>query len=78
VSDWLTKIVVGVTLTQFNAIPDWLKDYATYFKPNLGGFNNAEAFAVGLLIYYLTVGFMGGYLLTRLYLKKELEEAEES
>jgi hypothetical protein len=78
VSDWLTKIVVGVTLTQLNSIPTWLKDYAKSLKDNLGGFPNAKAFAAGLLIYYLTVGFMGGYLLTRLYLTKELKEAEES
>ncbi len=77
VSDWLTKIVVGVTLTQLNTIPDRLKGYAKSFASNLGGFPNAEAFAVGLLIYYLTVGFMGGYLLTRLYLKKEFEKAEK-
>ncbi len=78
VSDWLTKIVVGVSLTQIHSIPQWLKDYAKSLSSNLGGFPNAQAFAVGLLIYYLTFGFLSGYLLTRLYLKDELEEAERA
>jgi hypothetical protein len=78
VSDWLTKIVVGVGLTQIHSMPDWLKKYADAVAPSLGpsSFTNARALAVGILIYYLTLGFLSGYLLTRLYLTKELEEAE--
>jgi hypothetical protein len=77
VSDWLTKIVVGVGLTQLNTIPGWLKEYAKAVSPNLGGFSNSPALAIGMLVYYLALGILSGYLLTRLYLTKELEEVEE-
>lgn len=76
ISDWLTKILVGVGLTQVRSIPDALTDYANATAPALGGFDASGAFSIGLLVYYLVVGFVIGYLLTRLYLPGAFRQAD--
>src|SRR5690242_13820196 len=37
ISDWLTKILVGVGLTQMGEIPNYLRDGASYLASALGG-----------------------------------------
>ncbi len=68
VSDWLTKIIVGVGLTQIAQIPAKMKQLASYLSPGLGGTDNSQIFAMALLVYFLACGFLIGYLWTRLYL----------
>jgi tetratricopeptide (TPR) repeat protein len=65
ISDWLTKILVGVGLTQLQHIPDELKRMAAYFQTGLG--NNAPVTLV-ILLNSMVFGFFSGYLLTRLFL----------
>lgn len=77
ISDWLTKILVGVGLTQLGSLPEVLKRYAAYAVPGLGNYANSGIFAVGLLIYYLTFGFLSGFLLTKLYLAGAIRKAEK-
>ena len=50
ISDWLTKILVGVGLTQITSLPGVLKKYAVFAAPGLGGFSNSGIFAIGLFI----------------------------
>jgi tetratricopeptide (TPR) repeat protein len=69
ISDWLTKILVGLGLTQIKIIPDKLKGAAEYVAGGLGGQKEKE-FALGLIIYFSVVGFLAGYLLTRLILQR--------
>ena len=76
ISDWLTKILVGVGLTQISSLPEALQNYAGYASPGLGNFPGNEAFALALLIYYLIGGFLIGYLWTRLALAPALRQAD--
>lgn len=76
ISDWLTKILVGVGLTQIGAIPGGVAKYADATAPALGGFSGSAVFSVALLIYFVIVGFLTGYLLTRLYLGPALRRAD--
>lgn len=68
ISDWLTKILVGVGLTQLTKIPDRLHQIATYLAPGLGASEDGSSLAVCIVIFYLTCGFLIGYLWTRLFL----------
>jgi hypothetical protein len=65
ISDWLTKILVGVGLTQLQHIPEKLKGMASYFQYGMG--SNAPVTLV-ILLNAMVYGFFAGYLLTRLFL----------
>src|ERR1700733_5605774 len=65
ISDWLTKILVGVGLTQLDKIPHKLMGLAEYFGPGVGG--NAPV-TLAILLNSMVFGFFAGYLLTRLFL----------
>ncbi len=76
ISDWLTKILVGVSLTQIGSLPGWLKKYAQFAAPGLGSYPNSQIFAIGIFIYYIVVGFLCGFLLTRLAIAGAIREAD--
>lgn len=69
ISDWLTKIIVGVTLTQIPKILAHLHMIAQIIAGSFGG-DSRISFAYALMTYFSVSGFLGGYLLTRLYLQK--------
>jgi hypothetical protein len=75
ISDWLTKILVGVGLTQIGQVPTIYGQIATFFGPAIGG-DIGGTVAVCLTIFFPIVGFMIGYLWTRLYLGEELVLAD--
>jgi hypothetical protein len=77
VSDWLTKIIVGVSLVQFRAILSKLTGVATYLSKGLGGADGSEAFAATLLVYFAVSGFVFGFLWARLYLPKWFDDADD-
>lgn len=76
ISDWLTKILVGVGLTQISSIPEAIQKYTAYVSPGLGGFQTTSVFAASLPLYFLVCGFLLSYLWTRRYLAGELREAD--
>ena len=69
ISDWLTKILVGLGLAELRSVPARLRDTAAYVAGALGG-PREQHFALALVVYFTVVGFMGGYLLTRLFLQR--------
>lgn len=76
ISDWLTKILVGVGLTQISALPGGIQKYADFAAAGLGARPASKAFAVAILIFYSVCGFLIGYLWTRLYLAGALRQAD--
>ena len=76
ISDWLTKILVGVGLTQIAQLPQALRKYADYAAVGLGGFQSSEIFALALLIYFAICGFLVGFLATRLKLPGAYAQAD--
>lgn len=76
ISDWLTKILVGVGLTQIASIPSSLRRVAEYIGPGLGNFDSSRVFAVALLLFCLIDGFLIGYLWTRIYMLRILRKAD--
>ncbi len=78
ISDWLTKIIVGLGLVNLKEIPPKIQQTAEYIAPQIANLANKEtdkiviASAISLtnsiMIYSSIIGFIGGYLVTRVYL----------
>lgn len=78
ISDWLTKILVGVGLTQISNLDEILTKFGAYASAGLGSTNSASVFAACLFSYFLVDGFLIGYLWTRLYLGRALTVADSA
>ncbi|MEV0132515.1 hypothetical protein AB0H83_29130 [Dactylosporangium sp. NPDC050688] len=76
ISDWLTKILVGVGLTQFAAIASFGGRVVDSVAPALGGGPAAKVFAGALLVYAIGFGFVTGWLYTRLLLGGAMAAAD--
>ncbi|HEX6369255.1 MAG TPA: hypothetical protein VF006_10000 [Longimicrobium sp.] len=68
VSDWLTKIIVGVGLVHLGQIGPAVKELSAHLAPGLGGGAVNQAFVSALLIYFVVCGFFSGYFWTRIFL----------
>jgi hypothetical protein len=78
ISDWLTKILVGVGLTQISDIPVALERYANYIGPSLSYYKesgNGKVFSIALLLFFLINGFLISYLWTRIYFRGALSDS---
>jgi hypothetical protein len=78
ISDWLTKILVGVGLTQISEIRDGLASLTTFAAQGLGPLDQGQVFAMALLSYSAVLGFLFGYLWTRLFLAGALRVADQA
>jgi hypothetical protein len=67
VSDWLTTLLLGATLVQIQPLAVWVSNLGTCMLPACNPVTPI------LVIYYLVLGFLGTYLITRLYLTYALE-----
>lgn len=67
ISDWLTKMLVGVGLVQLSRVPEFLDSLGQYWEAHLGE-AFPRPFAAGLAVYFGVIGFLLGYLWTRLAL----------
>jgi hypothetical protein len=79
ISDWLTKILVGVGLTQLSIIPTKLRQVTAFIAEGLSVGTNthgSHTFAFAIVMFYLTCGFLFGYLWTRLFLPSAFREAD--
>jgi len=76
ISDWLTKILVGVGLTQLMQVPSALESYAAHVGKALGPVQGADIFVGATSLYFVVSGFLGAYLWTRLKLGQALSEAD--
>lgn len=76
ISDWLTKILVGVGLTQFRALADAAGRLFRSLAPSFGGAAQGAAFAGALLVYSSALGFVVGWLFSRLFLGQAMAKAD--
>ncbi len=78
ISDWLTKIIVGLGLVNLNKIPPYLSNIAKILADGLcQPASSALAFACGIIVTYLILGFLFGYIITRLYLSSAFSVADQ-
>ena len=67
VSDWLTKIIIGISLVQFNKIVEHVYEFSAKIEPSIlpakQGSDGSVAFV--WLIFFFIAGFLFSYLWTR-------------
>jgi hypothetical protein len=78
ISDWLTKILVGVGLTQVREIGDKFLTLSGSVSRALGNTSGNRSFALSLILFFLVVGFLFSYLWTRLYLPGAFREKDQA
>lgn len=76
ISDWLTKIIVGVGLIQLATFPGKLKALAGYFAAAINSPNVSSSLVLAILGYFAIFGFLLGYLWARIYLTGEFTRVE--
>lgn len=81
-SDWLTKIIVGLTLIKLNTIIGWIdlsaKSFATVYVCNCGdGSQQFYVFGYGIIILYFLAGAGIFYVWARTNLSIILERSKE-
>jgi hypothetical protein len=76
ISDWLTKILVGVGLTQIGQLSGELQRLSNFLSPGLGGKPSAQSFGLVIVLYFSVSGFLISYLATRLLLGRLFLEAD--
>ncbi|MEO8569203.1 MAG: pYEATS domain-containing protein [Ginsengibacter sp.] len=65
ISDWLTKIIVGVGLTQLYNIPRFIIKIGGQFQINFGGGTWAVNVAIAIMGYFFVLGFLMIYFWTK-------------
>jgi hypothetical protein len=75
ISDWLTKIIVGVGLIQLKSVPDRLWQFGSMISGSLGT-GVPPGFGVALTLFFAPSGFLFGYLVTRLYVQAAFARAD--
>jgi hypothetical protein len=76
ISDWLTKIIVGVSLIEFRNIATFVDTVSSHAAVALGGYSTGYPFALSLSLFSLVDGFLLGYFWARFYLFALLVESE--
>jgi CheY-like chemotaxis protein len=66
ISEWLATILVGIGLTQLLKLPGALEAFGNKLKPALGNTDAAPWVAIGALLLYAIIGFLIGFLWTRI------------
>ncbi len=77
ISDWLTKILVGVGLTQLNEIPEKLAALSGWLGEGVPNHPETGRFALGAVAYSSAFGFLFGYIWTRVILSPMFRRADE-
>ncbi len=77
ISDWLTKIIVGLGLVNLAEIPYQLNEIARLLANELTP-KGQQAFALALIIYFSIMGLLFSYLFTRLFLQRAFARADLS
>ena len=77
ISDWLTKVVVGLTLVNARQLSRSLQGTADILANALGGRPADLAVALGLIVYFSAIGFLATYILTRLYLAQAFYQGDQ-
>src|SRR3972149_5580379 len=77
ISDWITKIIVGVSLVQLNQISGGITELGNTVSAGLDNHPSSFVFSVSTMIFYFVGGFLLAYLWSRIYLPKILRTSYE-
>ncbi len=81
VSDWITKTIVGVGLVEIKTLLHRFADLSTYAATTLGkpvsGYA-ADPAAGALIAYFSILGFLAGYLITRMFFQGAFNKVDRN
>ena len=77
ISDWLTKIIVGVGLVEVKSLPGAVQQLVTYTSQTIGG-NLTAGDSYAIILEQPILGFLVGYLTTRLVISRLIGQVEGS
>lgn len=82
ISDWLTKIIVGLGLIELRAVPERIHRAAVWMGQSISDkpateIESVASFCGAFIIFFSVVGFLAGYLLTRLYFSGAFSRADQ-
>lgn len=77
ISDWLTKIIIGVGLIELGAIGHWLEVFSREAGLGFGVGVLGQVYVLGGILYFWGAGFLLGYLWTRLSFGLAIKEADQ-
>jgi hypothetical protein len=80
ISDWLTKIIVGLGLTKLAKLPDYVTRLTWFVSHSIGEGHQAftQDVAFSLMTAFSICGFLMGYLMTRLFLQQAFDTTLQS
>lgn len=78
ISEWLTTLIVGLTLVQWRYVVDSFNSVSRYIATGLNpdDMQSNLSFASSIMLYFSVTGFLGAYLLTRTYLSRIFEKTD--
>lgn len=76
ISDWLTKIIVGLGIYELKKVPEFFRRLAAFLGPGFGDGPGSGALAVMLIVAFASSGFMLGYLLTVLFITRAIARVD--
>lgn len=77
ISDWLTKIIVGVGLVQLNKIPGMISNLGDMLKSNFGDGPWGRVASLSIVFYFSIFGFLIVYFWTRTDFTTILKKVDE-
>ncbi|MCY1073092.1 hypothetical protein [Archangium lansingense] len=80
VSDWLTKLLLGVGLVQLKELPDMVTAIAGYMATGLtasAGAGYTQSLAAAIVLYCGPMGFLGSYVWLRMYIARAFRWADQ-
>ncbi len=77
ISDWLTKMIVGIGLTQLYRVPSLLAALSNFLSEGFTENQAMPTIIASSIVFFGSCGFLSGYLMTRLFLASAFALADE-
>lgn len=82
ISEWLTKILVGVGLTQLSSLPERLSTMSSFLSDGFGVVpedqrNQVAVLTFSTVVYFFISGFFASYIWSRFYLTYLLSKGDD-
>ncbi|HXB41505.1 MAG TPA: tetratricopeptide repeat protein [Bacteroidia bacterium] len=79
ISDWLTKIIIGLGLVELKNIPGYLTSAGNYVMYSIDkNESSLKLFAICCIVYFFVFGLYYGYCYMRLYLSSQIKDADDN
>ena len=78
ISDWLTKIIIGLGLIEIKKIPTVLEMMGLYIQTKTQSEGAVSVFSSCCLVYFSIFGLYYGYNYMRLFLSSQFKEADDN